>query len=292
MKLAIIDANAVIHRAFHALPPLESKNGEQTGAVYGFLLFFFKAVKEFNPDFILAAFDYPAPTFRHKEYKGYKATRQKAPDELYSQIPKVKDFLNAFSVFVFEKEGYEADDIIGTAAEKFSKDAEVIILTGDMDALQLVKDNVKVYLLKRGIKDALIYGRKEVSERYSGLNPENLIDFKSLRGDPSDNIPGVRGIGEKAASKIIKDFGSLEAAYKNLDKVSPSLRKKLESGKEDAFMSKMLVEIEKSVPFDFGLKDLAWKGYNSKKGLEMLEEYNFKSLIKRLGKRETNLKLL
>ena len=161
-KLIIIDANAVIHRAFHALPPLTTKKGELVNAIYGFLLVFLKALKDFNPDYIVAAFDYPAPTFRHKKYKLYKATRERAPQELYDQIPKIKDFLKAFGVKILEKKGFEADDIIGTVAKAVQKrqifpKPKTIILTGDLDALQLVDKNTKLYALRKGVKDTVLY---------------------------------------------------------------------------------------------------------------------------------------
>ncbi len=199
-QLIIIDSNSVIHRAFHALPPLTTKKGEIVNAVYGFLLVFFKAVKEFKPDFIAACFDFPAPTFRHKKFKDYKAKRPVAPKELYSQIPIVKEVLGVFNVSVFEKQGFEADDIIGTISEKFPKkqvlpEVEIVILSGDLDTLQLVNKNTKVYLLKKGVKNTVLYDETLVKERYSGLNPEQLVDLRALRGDPSDNIPGIIGIG-------------------------------------------------------------------------------------------------
>jgi len=228
-RLIIIDGNAVIHRAFHALPPLTTKKGELVNAVYGFLLVFFKAIKEFQPDFVVATFDFPAPTFRHQKYKLYKATREKAPKELYQQIPKIKEVLEGFNVQIFEKQGFEADDLIGTISQKAPKkqilpEIETIILTGDLDALQLVDKNTKVYILRKGVKDIVLYDREKVKEKYGGLEPEQLIDFKALRGDPSDNIPGVFGIGEKTAIALIKEFGTLENLTKNWGKILKKLK--------------------------------------------------------------------
>ena len=191
-RLISIDANAIIHRAFHALPPLKNKEGKQRGAVYGFALFFLKALKDFKPAYAAAAFDYPAPTFRHKEYKPYKAKRTKAPDELYEQIPEVKKLLQSFGVKCLEAPGFEADDILGAIAEKVraEENLENIILTGDMDALQLVDEKTKVNAISRRIKEAVLYGKKEIAQKFGGLAPGQLVDFKALRGDPSDNIPG------------------------------------------------------------------------------------------------------
>lgn len=305
-RLIVIDGNAVIHRAFHALPPLTTKKGELVNAVYGFLLVFFKALKEFQPDFIAATFDFPAPTFRHQKYKLYKATREKAPAELYDQIPKVKNILENFNVQIFEKQGFEADDLIGTISKKTPKkftpyqnevfgagqilpEIETIILTGDLDALQLIDKNTKVYTLRKGVKDTVLYDREKVKEKYGGLIPEQLVDFKALRGDPSDNIPGVFGVGEKTAIALIKEFDSLENLYKELEKntqkaknLKESLRKKLLDYKDQAFVSKMLAEIDKNVPLDFELEKCRWGKYDKAKVAQVFNDYEFQSLINRL----------
>jgi DNA polymerase I len=289
-RLIIIDGNAIVHRAYHALPKLTTKKGELVNAIYGFLLFFVKAINEFKPDYIIAAFDYPAPTFRKEKYKEYKANREKAPDELYLQIPKIKNLLEKFGIKVLEKKGFEADDIIGTVAKGVlkEKDIETIILTGDMDALQLVGDRIKVYALKRGIKDAILFGEKEVIEKYDGLLPNQLVDYKALRGDPSDNIPGVFGIGEKTATELIKKFNSVDELYGKLDGIAikDSLKEKLVKNKEKAFLSKMLARILLDVPMEFSLTECEWKGYNEV-GFRELEDYGFKTLIQRIyGKKE------
>jgi len=298
-RLIVIDSNALIHRAYHALPPLTTKKGELVNAIYGFLLVFFKAIKEFQPDFIAATFDFPAPTFRHQKYKLYKAHREKAPEELYQQIPKVKEILENFNVQIFEKEGYEADDLIGTISKLASTplfspkrggpEIETIILTGDLDALQLVDKNTKVYTLRKGVKDTVLYDKEKVKEKYQGLTPAKLIDFKALRGDPSDNIPGVFGVGEKTAIALIKEFGSLENLYKELEgdtekakKIKQSLRKKLLDHKEQAFVSKMLVEIKLDAPVDFNLEKCRWGEYDKEKVAQIFKNYEFQTLLKRL----------
>lgn len=297
-RLIVIDGNAVIHRAFHALPPLTTKKGELVNAIYGFLLVFFKAIKEFQPDFVAATFDFPGPTFRHKKYKLYKATREKAPEELYQQIPKIKEILESFNVQIFEKQGFEADDLIGTISKSAPKkqilpEIETIILTGDLDALQLVDKNTKVYTLRKGLKDTVLYDKEKVKERYGGLFPEQLTDFKALRGDPSDNIPGVLGIGEKTAITLIKEFGSLENLYEELKKnsekakeIKESLRKKLLDYKDQAFISKMLVEINQNVPIEFNLEKCRWGKYDKEKVTQLFKGYEFQTLISRLPVRQ------
>jgi len=302
-RLIVIDGNAIVHRAFHALPPLKTKKGELVNAIYGFLLAFFSAIKEFEPDYVVATFDFPAPTFRHKKYKLYKATREKAPDELYEQIPKVKEVLENFNIQVLEKQGFEADDLIGTIADLAPKkqihpEIETIILTGDLDALQLVNKNTKVYVLRKGVKDTVLYDKEKVKEKYDGLVPEQLVDFKALRGDPSDNIPGVTGVGEKTAISLIKEFKSLDNLYQELrdnteksKEIKESLRKKLLDYKEQAFVSKMLAQIKKDVAIDFDLEKNLWGSYNKDKVIKIFENYEFKTLIARLEE-ENNLTLI
>jgi len=308
--LLIIDANSVIHRAYHALPLLTTKKGELVNAVYGFLLVFFKAIKDFQPDYIAACFDFPGPTFRHKKYKEYKAKRPPTPKDLVSQIPKVKEILNAFSVPVFEKEGFEADDIIASLKIKNQR-AKIknIIISGDLDLLQLVDKQTGVYILRKGVKDTVLYDENLVKEKFQGLTPEQLLEFKALKGDPSDNIPGVPGIGEKTAIQLIKQFGTLENLYKAVNQrpphqiigggpinarlpapessdggqVNQRLRAKLEEYKEQAFLCKGLVEIKKNIPLDFNLKECQWGKYREEKVVEVLKGFGFESLIKKLS---------
>lgn len=206
-KLLIIDSNALIHRAYHALPPLSTKDGTLTNAVYGYAATLISAMENLKPDYIAATYDLAKPTFRHKKYDQYKATREKAPDELYNQIPLTREFLNAYNIPIFEKEGYEADDLIGSIADKIGKEdgVEIYIVTGDLDTLQLVDDHVKIMTLRKGVNDPVIYDKDKVRERY-GLDSEQMIDYKALRGDPSDNIPGVKGVGEKTAVELLLKY--------------------------------------------------------------------------------------
>ncbi len=219
-RYMLVDGNALIHRGFHAIPNLTNKKGEPTGAVFGFTSILLKAIKDIKPTHIACTFDLAGPTFRHKKFDGYKAHRVKAPQELYDQIPKVKEVVRALNIPVVEKEGYEADDCLGTLAvhiHKHHPEADVIIATGDLDTLQLVNHRIKVYTLRKGLADTAIYDEKAVRERY-GLAVDQMVDYKALRGDPSDNIPGVKGIGEKGAVELIKQFGSIDNLYAVLHK--------------------------------------------------------------------------
>lgn len=293
-RLIIIDSNAVIHRAYHALPPLTAKGGEPVGAVYGFLLVFFRAIKELRPDYVAACFDFPAPTFRHKKYEQYKAKRPKAPEDLYSQIPRVKDLLRSFGAPIFEKEGFEADDIIGTIArlapqEQAAPDIETIILSGDLDTLQLVDDRTKVYLLRKGVKDIVLYGEESVREKYHGLSSGQLLDYRALRGDPSDNIPGVAGIGEKTAIDLLLKFETLENIYKEIEEnsdnsraIKPKVKEILLRYRAQAFLSKELADIAKNVPIDFNLEECRWGAFDGESVAAFLEKLGFYSLIKKV----------
>ncbi|MFA5878485.1 MAG: 5'-3' exonuclease H3TH domain-containing protein [Candidatus Staskawiczbacteria bacterium] len=287
-KLLVIDSNALLHRAFHALPPLTTKNGEQTGAVYGFLLVLFKAIKDLNPGYIVACFDVGAPTFRHEQFAGYKAKRVKTPDELISQIPKIKEVLTAFEVPVFGKAGFEADDLIATIVQKVSKnkDIETYILTGDLDMLQLVNNKVKVYTLGRGVKETITYDEAAVASRF-GITPEQVIDFKSLAGDPSDNIPGAPGIGKKTAAELLQKFKTLDNIYKQMDKGSADIKDRVKeillNNKEQVLFSKSLVDAKKDVDIDFKLGDSKFGSYNKKKAEGVLLKFQFNTLVKKIS---------
>src|SRR3990167_2289708 len=221
-KLVLIDGHALVHRAFHALPPsMSSPNGIPTNAVYGFVSVLIKTVKDLRPDYIVATFDLAGPTFRHEEFAEYKAHREKAPDDLHVQVPLIKEILGAFGIPIYEKAAVEADDRRGSIAErtKKHKDIQTIIATGDLDTLQLVEGKkVIVSSLKGGINDIIIYDEKRVEERY-GIKPKQMVDFKGLKGDPSDNIPGVPGGGDKTASALIQKFGTIEKLYESIAKI-------------------------------------------------------------------------
>ncbi|HAV11478.1 MAG TPA: hypothetical protein DCX32_02950, partial [Candidatus Moranbacteria bacterium] len=283
-RLILIDGNAIIHRSFHALPPLMTKKGELVNAVYGFSSTLLSVIEQFHPDYVIVSFDLAGPTFRHKEYKEYKAHREKAPDELYAQIPIVKEVVKAFNIPIYEKEGFEADDVIGTIArqaENSKEEIENIIVTGDMDALQLVNGKTKVYTMRRGLSDAVLYGEKEVFERY-GFTPDQLRDFKGLRGDPSDNIPGVKGVGEKTATTLLQSYGTLEGVYDHLGELKGAVKEKLERDKAQAILSKKLATIDKQAPVSLNLADAVLSEYDREKIVHLFSELNFFSLVKRL----------
>jgi len=298
-KLIIIDGNALIHRSFHALPPtIATKKGEITNAVYGFTSVLIKAIKDFKPEYIVLTLDKKGPTFRHEQFPEYKAKREKAPDELYSQFPRVREIAKAFGVPIFEKSGFEADDLIGTISKTTKKDIERIILTGDMDTLQLIDKDTRVCTMSRGMSDSVIYDAPAVFEKY-GITVEQVIDYKALRGDPSDNIPGVRGIGEKTAVEILKAFENLENVYyfleektnkipkdvlkNNLDGVfTERIKNLLIEHKEDAFLSKELATIKLDVDIKFDLEKARFGNLKLNKILELFSELEFKSLLPRV----------
>jgi len=288
-KLMAVDSHALIHRAYHALPPLKSDEGEVVNAVYGFLLVFFKAIKDLRPDYIAAAFDLPEPTFRHEEFEDYKAQRPEAPEELVQQIPKVKETVKSFGVPVFEEEGFEADDVLGSISEvvhQNNPELEVVVVSGDLDTMQLVNKKTKVYTLKKGVKDTVIYDEEAVRERYE-LDPDQIVDYKALKGDPSDNIPGVPQVGKKRATKLLKEFKTLENLYQALEEqevssVTERIQDILLENREQAFFSKKLVTIREDVPLDFDLQQCEWN-YNRERVVEQLEKYNFHTLIDRLS---------
>lgn len=286
-RLIIIDSNALLHRAFHALPPLTNKNGQPTGAVYGYLLTLFKAIKDLKTDYVVATFDTKAKTFRHDDFKEYKAHRIATPDGIISQIPMAKEVLLAFKIPVFAKDGFEADDLIATIAVTAAKNdnLEVYILSGDLDNLQLVSDKIKVYTLGKGIKDTIIYDRNKVIERF-GVSPEQMNDFKALTGDPSDNVPGVPGIGKKTAAEIIQKYGNIKNLYEELSTdtavLKPKVKEALKANKESAFLSQHLVETKKDVDIKFNLEDCIFGKFNLDEVEKKLIDLEFNSLIKNI----------
>jgi DNA polymerase-1 len=291
-RLILIDSNALIHRAYHALPPLTTKKGELVNAVYGYTSVLLNVLARFKPEYIVATFDLKEPTFRHKEFKEYKATRVKAPDDLYEQIPRVKELVKAFNIPIAERSGYEADDLIATFARKTEKlhpDVEVIVVTGDLDTLQLVDKNIKIFALRRGMSDSVLYGEKEIFDRY-GLRPDQMIDYKGLRGDPSDNLPGVKGVGEKTASELLKKYGTIENVYKNLSEIKEGIRKKLEKDKVQAFFSKRLAKLVENVPVKFDLEKAQAEDFSRVKVINLLRDLEFFSLLRRLPGYEDHLK--
>ncbi len=347
-RLILIDGNAILHRAFHALPPLNGRNGELVNAVYGFFSMFLRIIDEFKPDYIIVCFDRPKPTFRKQLYVGYQAKRPKMSDDLVPQIKIVHEILEAGNVCTFEVDGYEADDLIGTIAtqavgalaahknflvhsakkdkglnsnsksasvhsENFvssprpissakdtsdggrlslrshdSSEVEVIIVSGDRDMLQLVNSHVKVAMPIIGITKMTIFSSTEVEEKY-GIEPSQIVDYKSLAGDASDNYSGVAGVGPKTASLLLREYGTLEEIYKNLDKIknkNPNLSIKLAEGIESAGLAKKLAEIVTDAPISIDLERCRIETFNKTEMQKEFEKFGFKSLAKRLQGKE------
>ena len=286
-KLLILDSNSILNRAFYGVRYLSAKDGTPTNAIYGFLNILLKLIKEQEPDYICAAFDVKAPTFRHKQYEGYKAQRKPMPEGLAAQMPLAKDVLRAMGVTILEKEGYEADDIIGTVA-RLCEESEIscFIATGDKDDLQLASDKTKVILTvtKSGYNETIIYDDKAVKEKYR-VTPTEFIDVKALMGDPSDNIPGVKGVGEKTAMSLIEKHHSIEYIYENIDGIGlkGAMLQKMKDGRKMAFMSKELATINRNTPIEFNAEECVFDGFENNVELyEILKRLELNSIIKKL----------
>ena len=280
MKLVLIDGNGILHRAFHALPPLKTSYGFPTNAIFGFFSMLNKIIKDFQPEYLAVAFDTPAPTFRKKIYKNYQAQRPKIKDEFKIQIPKVKEGLKLAGIFQIEKPGYEADDIIGSLSEKFKGKLNIFIVSGDKDILQLCSENIFILQPKTGITKLNIYTPEKVKKTL-GVKPQNIPDLKALAGDQSDNYFGAKGIGPKTAIKLIQNFGSVENVFKNLDKIGKEkIKNILLNYKDDILTGKKLALIVKNLSLNINLEDLKFMGI--KKDLkEFLKKFEMESLIKR-----------
>ncbi len=322
--LLLIDGNNLFHRAYHALPPLTDKSGENANAVFGFSNMILKAISEVNPDYIACAFDTQAPTFRHVEFEAYKAQRVAPPPDLYPQLPKVKAVLDAFGIKYFEKEGFEADDLLATIATKvlafslgnsrgrdqrsvvslhkarrnqnseiaplratsLGKSVQIVILSGDRDLLQLVDGNIKVQAPSFAKASdgkpgwGVLMGSKEVREKF-GLTPEQMVDYKSLTGDPSDNVPGVSGIGPKTASQLLQRYHTLENLYGHLDEISETTREKLEKGRELALAAKKLVKLDTNVDLGVEINNLKYEP-DMEKVVAQFGELGFKSIVSKI----------
>ena len=290
-RLVILDAHAILHRAYHALPDFSSSKGEPTGAVYGLASMLIRIIGDLKPDYIVAAYDLPGPTYRHEAYEGYKAHRKEAEPELKIQMKRSRDIFQAFGIPIYDKPGFEADDIIGTIVKNlqpttYNRQLEIVIGSGDMDTMQLVSGRqVRVYTLKRGLSDTVIYDEEGVKNRF-GFGPEHIPDFKGLSGDPSDNIPGVKGIGEKGAITLLKEFKTLENLYKNLGskKISERNRALLTEQRGAALLSKQLATMANNVPIAFSLAETRVGNFDSAKIVQSLHRLEFRSLLSKLPK--------
>ena len=282
-RVLLIDGHALAYRAYHALPPLTSPSGEPTNATLGFANMLLKAIDDLKPDYVLATFD-SGKTFRHEQYQDYKATRAETPDDLRAQFGRIVELTKKLGIPVYTMAGYEADDLLGTLSLKSAREGlEAIIVTGDSDALQLVGPDIKVLMPRRTLSDVKLYDDDAVRERY-GLAPEQLIDLKAMAGDSSDNIPGVRGVGVKTATKLLQQYGTLGAIYEHLDEVSPTrFRNALAVGRDSAELSKHLVTIVRDLDLDLDLEGGRWGDFDRAAAMELLRELGFNSLVRRIA---------
>lgn len=319
----MIDGNAIIHRAYHALPKnMSTSRGELTNAAYGFTTTLIKVLEDLKPEHIVCSFDLAGKTFRHEAYSEYKATRVKSDQELYDQIPRVKEIVRAMNIPIYEKEGFEADDVIGTVVERLKNDKhiQIYVVSGDKDIYQLINGNVCVYSLRKGLSRLEIVDSEKIREEYN-LDPHDFIDLKALAGDASDNIPGVPGIGPKTATDLIQKFDTLEKLYEKLQEtrdnlqtnsksevsnnsaieqfsnemveeiarvleIKPRIVKLLLENKDQAFLSHKLATIHRDVPIDFNLADAKWGDYDKDKLKALFEELGFRSLLARFSASE------
>jgi DNA polymerase-1 len=282
--LLLIDGNAIVHRSFHALPPLTAPDGRLVNAVYGFFSTLLSAFKQLEPTYCIVAFDVSGPTFRDELFDAYKAKRAKAPQTLYDQIPLIKEILSIFEIPSCGISGFEADDIIGTLAEQSKKNSQInhtYIVTGDQDSYQLIDDKVSVFTMRTGLKDTIVMDRQAVIDKF-GFGPEHIVNYKALRGDPSDNIPGIAGIGDISAKNLIKDYGDIENIFKNIGSLSPTLQNKIKDHQDDGHLSKKLATINREVPTVLDLDKAKLHDFDQARLEKAFTRLGMKSLIKRL----------
>lgn len=279
-KFVVIDGMAIIYRGYYALPPLTTRQGELVNAVFGFTTILLNMLEKVNPDYLAVAFDLKGPTFRHESYEDYKGTRAETPDDLIAQIPRIRDIVQAFQIPMLEREGFEADDLIATLAERLRDEAEIelLIVTGDMDLTQLITDRVKLLAPLTGFNDVKTYDIAAVHEKY-GLRPDQMVDYKALVGDTSDNIPGVPGIGPKTASSLLQQYETLDGVYAHVDTLSEGVRSKLIAGKASAERSKALVTLVRDVPLTLDIEDCHAHQVDARRIHLLFEALEFKRLI-------------
>lgn len=288
-RLVLIDGHALLHRAYHAFPlTLTTRKGELVNAVYGFTRILLSVLSDLKPHFLAVAMDLPGETFRNREYVGYQVQRPQMDEELSGQIKRVQQILVALNIPLFTKENYEADDVIGTLATQAvqnkvhrTKNIEVMIVTGDKDIMQLVDKNIKVYLPRKGFAEPETFDEKKVQD-FLGVKPSQIIDYKALVGDSSDNYPGVPGIGPKTAVELLEKYGNFKKIYQNLNKIKPLVAEKLKTGQESGLLSQKLATIITNVPLKFKLAKCLLHDYDHQKALKLFEELEFRSLINRL----------
>ena len=282
-RLMLLDGNGLIYRGYFALPPLTTSKGELVNAVFGFCSIVLRGFQDIRPDYVAVAFDLAAPTFRHEQYAEYKATRQRMPDDLRDQFPKVREVVRAMRIPVYELEGFEADDVIATLArEAEGRGLDTTIVTGDLDMLQLVNERVRLMTTRSGVQNTVIYDPERIAERY-GLRADQMIDFKALKGDSTDNIPGVPGVGDKTAAKLVQTFGGLEGLYEHIDEVTPErLRGPLGEAREQVLASRDLMRLVRDLPVSLDLEAARLGDYDREEVMRLFREYEFRSLIERL----------
>ncbi len=285
-KILILDSNALMHRAYHALPRLKDPNGQIVNSVYGFASILFKFIKELAPEYLVAAFDVEGPSLRKEQYQDYKAKRIKPDQEFYDQIPLIKQMLDLLKIPIYGVSGYEADDVIGSISTQLNQqnpNLEINILTGDLDLLQLVNQKTKILFLKTGISQTAVFDIQAVKQKY-GFSPKRLVDYKALRGDASDNIPGVPGVGDKTACELIGQFKNLKQLYQQLEtsNLNVKLKARLKEYQDKAFLSYDLAKIKLDLDLNFDLNQARWGDYNEKELICFFEKLGFNSLIKRL----------
>src|SRR5829696_4129366 len=283
-RLMLLDGYGLVYRGYFALPPLTTSRGELVNGVFGFASIVLRGIQDLQPDYLAVSFDLPGPTFRHEQYAEYKATRVKMPDDLRDQFPKVREIVNALRIPVYEMQGYEADDVIGTITKQLDSrdDLETTIVTVDLDMLQLVTPRVRLMTTRSGVENTVMYDVARIDERF-GLRPDQMVDYKALKGDPTDNIPGVPGVGEKTAAKLIRDFGSLDELLANLDKVTPAkLGDKLREHVDQILMGRELSRIVRDLPISIDLEAARLGDYDRDTVVRLFREYEFRTLIERL----------
>ena len=282
-RLMLLDSNGLIYRGYHALPPLTTSRGELVNAVFGFCSILLRGVQDVQPEYVAACFDLPGPTFRHEQFAAYKATRAPMPDDLRSQFPKVREVVAALRIPVYELAGYEADDVIGTITRDMdARGIDTTVVTGDLDMLQIVTDRTRLMTTRQGVDATVYYDPARIWERFE-LRPDQMIDYKALKGDPTDNIPGIPGVGEKTAAKLVGEFGSLEGIYARLGEVTPEkLRDKLVAAREQVFASRELSRIVCDLPISLDLEAARLSDYDRAEVVRLFREFEFRSLIDRL----------
>src|SRR4051812_19507114 len=281
----LLDSNSLIYRAYFALmnTPLTTSRGQLVNAVFGFWSIVLRGFQDIHPDYVIACFDLAGPTFRHEAYEEYKATRRAMPDDLRDQFPIVRQLIEAFGIPIYQLQGFEADDVIATLVRQAEdREVETTIVSGDLDLLQIVSDRTTLMTTRGGVQQTAFYDPAKVMERY-GLRPEQMVDFKALKGDTTDNIPGIAGVGEKTAAKLVIDWGSVDGIFENVDKVMPEkLRQKLIDNKTDVYRWRELVTVRPDVPIDLNLEAAKLGEYDRQEVLRLFREYEFRSLVERL----------